>query len=258
MSCSNAARTVIVKDDEQQVTAAAAELFKSIVNQAVEQRGICRVALAGGTTPHALYQDLARRAISQDVPWSKVEIFMGDERDVPLDHVESNYNMVQRTLLDHLPVQPTRIHPMRADADDLPAAAEEYECIIRGAFACAPDEIPRFDLILLGMGSDGHTASLFPGSEALEERRRLVVACKIPVLGRWRMTFTYPLINAAHNVILLVTGRDKAEAVEGLMSREGDESDIPAARVRPSDGNLYIVLDADAGRLAGLKPSHGG
>ncbi|MCK4275990.1 MAG: 6-phosphogluconolactonase, partial [Phycisphaerae bacterium] len=169
-------RSILVENTAEEATEEAAKLFKTIVCEAVDQRGICHVALAGGTTPHALYESLANSAVTGEVPWSKLVVFFGDERDVPHDHIESNYNMVQRTMLDHLPIAPTRVHSMRADAEDLPAAAAEYERTIRQVLQTAPHEIPKFDLILLGMGGEGHTASLFPDTDILTEEDKFVSA----------------------------------------------------------------------------------
>jgi 6-phosphogluconolactonase len=245
---------IIVEPTAETAVQFVATLFKAIICEADGRGGACRLALAGGTTPRALYQRLASESVSGQVPWSCVDVFFGDERDVPLDHVESNYGMAQRTLLDHVPIDPTRIHPMRADAEDIASAAAEYERTIRENVPSGPDGVPCFDLILLGMGGDGHAASLFPGNDAVEENRKLVLAYYVPVLGRKRMTITFPLINAARNIILLVTGADKAPAVQNLLGEEsGDRHALPAARVNPSRGLLTLVLDADAGRLAGLK-----
>lgn len=247
-------KSILVESTAEQATEEAAKLFKTIACEAVSQWGICHVALAGGTTPHALYESLANAAVTGEVPWSELVVFFGDERDVPHDHIESNYNMVQRTMLDHLPIAPTSVHAMRADAEDLPAAAAEYERTIRQVLQAAPDEIPKFDLILLGMGGEGHTASLFPDTDILTEQDKLVAAAFIPVLGRWRMTFTLPLINAARNVILLVTGRDKADAVARLLSDEpADKKHLPAAGIDPVDGKFFVVLDEDASHMAGIR-----
>ncbi len=246
-------RKVLVEDSPEEATALASELVKSIICEAVSERDVCYLALAGGTTPHALYKQLARSCPSGDVPWERVEVFFGDERDVPQDHVESNYRMVQKTLLDNVPIQPTQVHPMPADTDELLAGAAEYEQIIRRIVAGEGGGDPQFDLVLLGMGGDGHTGSLFPGTEALAEQERLVTACFVPVLGRSRMTFTFPLINAARNVLLLVTGQDKSEAVAGLL---GDDpavrQQLPAARVEPT-GLFTVVLDRAAAKLATMK-----
>ncbi len=244
----------MVEASPEKATALACELFKTIVCDAVDQYHVCHLALAGGTTPHALYQQLAKTCASGEVPWEQVEVFFGDERDVPHDSVESNYGMVQKTLLDHVPVRPHQVHPMPADSEDLSAAATEYENVIRRIVAQGADKTPQFDLILLGMGGDGHIASLFPATEVLEERQRLVTAYFVPVLGRKRMTFTFPLLNAARNVILLVTGPDKAEAVAGLLGSDpAAKRHLPAARLGPA-GQFFLVLDASAARRAGLKP----
>ena len=238
----------------EQATDKAAELFKQAVCQAVADRRVCNVALAGGTTPHDLYQKLAADVYDCDVPWASVNVFFGDERDVPHDHVDSNYHMAQRSLLDNAPIPPEQVNPMPADAEDLDAAAVEYEQIVRRIVGGEPT--PQFDLILLGMGGDGHTASLFPRTDALSESHKLVVSQHVPVLGRNRMTFTYPLINAARHVMFLITGEDKADAVAAVL---GDDKrarkEIPAAHVNPVDGKLTIVLDAAAARKAGLKPA---
>ena len=247
---------VVVEATAEAATRFVSTLFKTIICESVDQRGVCRIALSGGTTPHALYQQLAAEGAHGEVPWGRTELFFGDERNVPHDHVESNYRMAQRTLLDHVPIEPTRIHPMPADAADLPAAAAEYEAIVRNALPPDKNGIPRFDIILLGMGGDGHVASLFPLTEALDERKRLVTAYFVPVLGRQRMTFTYPLINAARNVVFLVTGDDKAEAVQKTLQGGPDiRHQLPAAGVCPTDGVLFLVLDAQAASRTGLRPS---
>lgn len=244
----------IVKGSVEQATQACAALFREIAAAAVARHGMFAVALAGGTTPHALYERLAQDATTGEMPWGRLQVFFGDERDVPWDHVESNYNMTQRTLLDHVPIPLDRVHPMPADADDLDAAAGEYEQTVRRVVPAGSGGIPRFDLVLLGMGGDGHIASLFPQTAALNESDKLIVAHFVPVLGRSRMTFTFPLINAAQEIVFLVTGEDKAEAVEALLSGEADVADLPAAGVSPVDGKLTFIFDASAGRRAGLRP----
>ena len=246
-------RQVIVEPHADVATEVVARVFTTILCDAVARRGECFMALAGGTTPHALYQRLAGEPAIAELPWSDVHVFFGDERDVPQDDIESNYAMAQRTLLDHVPIQPGCIHPMPADTEDIDAAARQAEQTLRDTVTAETDGVPRFDLILLGMGGDGHTASLFPGTEVLGETKRLIVGYHVAVLGRNRMTFTLPLINAARNVILLVTGSDKAEAVAGLLGDNPDAAGrIPAAGVAPTDGKLFVVLDADAARLTDL------
>ena len=253
MAHANDYRRVVVEPTAEQATRVVAELFRSIICDSVSRHHLCYVALAGGTTPHRLYGILADPAVSEDVPWNKVEIFFGDERDVSFDHVESNYRMVQRGLLDHVPVELPRVHPMPGDAEDLASAAADYERMVRSTVPAGPDALPCFDLILLGMGGDGHTASLFPATEALNEQEKLVVAHFVSVLGRNRMTFTFPLINAARTVIMLVTGADKGQAVADLLGEDTEaRRRLPAAGVAPTRGKLVLVLDAAAARRAGL------
>jgi len=246
-------RKVLVESNEATATGVALSLFKTIICESVDLHDTCRLALSGGTTPHRLYARLADEAIDGGVPWNRVEVFFGDERDVGPDDADSNYRMAQKTLLDHLPIPPSQVHTVRGDAPDLQAAARDYEEVIRQVVPAGDDEVPRFDLILLGMGGDGHTASLFPGSEAISEQSKLVVAHFVPVLGRNRLTFTFPLINAARNVIMLVTGEDKSEAVAELVGG-GGKSDLPAAQVAPADGVFVLVLDAAAAKLTSLRP----
>ncbi len=248
-------RKVLVEATGSQAAATAGLLFKTIVCEAVSEKNTCCAALSGGTTPHGLYQSLVSSATTGEVPWECVELFFGDERDVPQDHTDSNYRMVQRTMLDHVPIDPRRVHPMPADRVQLESAAAEYEQLIRSVVPAGDDGIARFDLILLGMGHEGHVASLFPRTPAVDEQEKLVVAHHVSTLGRWRMTFTFPLINAARNVLMLVTGEDKAQAVADILSNDPARSELlPAARIAPRNGTLIMVLDAAAARLSGLRP----
>ena len=247
-------KEVYVEPSVEQATGLASKFVKAIVSEAVGRHGFCYLALAGGTTPHGLYLRLASDGCSGDVPWQNVEVFFGDERGVPQDHVASNYRMAQRTLLDHVPIELMHIHPMPADSEDIQGAAAEYEKAIRKAVPSGEEGIPRFDLILLGMGGDGHTASIFPNTEAVSETEKLVAAYHVPVLGRNRMTVTFPLINAARNVILFVTGSDKADAVAKLLDNDPQaRAELPVSRVNPARGNFKIILDAAAARAANLK-----
>ncbi|MFP4053444.1 MAG: 6-phosphogluconolactonase [Phycisphaerae bacterium] len=259
----NATRNVVVKSSETEVARYIAARVKEITNHSVTERGACRLALAGGTTPYALYHLLGSEGLKGDIPWQQVDVFFGDERDVPQDHIDSiqeaidagYYLMVQRTLLDRVPIVPDRVHPMPADASDLQQAAGEYERRIREVVPAGPNGVPMFDLILLGLGSDGHTASLFPENDVIREGQRLVVAYHVPALGRSRMSFTYPLINAARHIIMMVTGEDKAEAVRRLLQDSPDAWHIPAAGVVPyNNGELTLVLDALAARNTGMLP----
>lgn len=233
-----------VMPDAPSVCLATADRFVAIAQQAIEERGIFRVALSGGSTPKTVYPLLLEPARRDRVDWSKVEFFWGDERTVPPDHPESNFGVAYGMLISQLPnVCPDRIHRMPAEAPDLDAAALSHESELRLAFGARGDEPPAFDLIWLGMGPDGHTASLFPGSPALDESDRWVVGNWATYQKVWRMTLTFPVLNAGRSVIVAVNGADKADAVGAI--RAGG-SDLPAARV---DGPQveWIVEEAAAG-----------
>lgn len=219
-----------------------ADRFVTTARDAIQQRGIFRVALSGGSTPKAVYPLLLEPHRRDAVDWSRVEFFWGDERAVPPDHPESNFGVAYGMLISQLPsVRPDRIHRMRAEAPDLDAGALSYESELRLAFGARAGEPPAFDLIWLGMGPDGHTASLFPDSAAIDERERWVVGNWAPSQEAWRMTLTLPVLNAGLDVIFVVTGVDKADALREV--RAGS-SDLPAARV---DGaHVEWIIDSAA------------
>ncbi len=228
------------------VVSATADRFVAAARDAIEERGTFRVALSGGGTPKQVYPLLVER--SDEVDWSRVEFFWDDERSVPPDHPESNFGVAYGMLISQLPgVRPDRIHRMQAEAPDLDAAAMSYESELRLAFEARAGEPPRFDLIWLGMGPDGHTASLFPGSVGLDEEVRWAIGNWAPSQESWRMTLTFPVLNAGRNVLFVVTGADKADALRAI--RAGG-SDLPAARVE-GDHVEWIVDAPAAGEAAG-------
>ena len=197
------------------------------------------IALSGGSTPKRLYESLAQPPFRDTVRWDRLEFFFGDERSVPPDHPDSNYRMASEALLSHVAVQG---HRMRAEAGE----ADAYERLVRERIVEKRDGIPVFDLILLGMGGDGHTASLFPGTKALDERNRLVVMNEVPQMKTRRMTFTYPLINAARRVWVLVPGADKRERVKeclDALAKPSGERPHPIVGVQPAHGELVWWLD---------------
>ena len=233
-------------DEPGDVARATADRFVAAAVDAIEQRGIFRVALSGGSTPKQVYPLLLEPRRRGAVDWAAVEFFWGDERAVPPDHPESNFGVAYGMLISQLPqVRPDRIHRMPAEAEDLEAAALSYESELRLAFGARGDEPPSFDLIWLGMGPDGHTASLFPGSPALDETERWVVAAWAPAQRAWRMTLTFPVLRAGRQTLFVVTGADKAGALERV--RDGDP-ELPAARV--TGDNVDWIIDAAAGRVA--------
>lgn len=221
--------TFSVLADPGAVATAAADRFVESATAALDENGVFRVALSGGGTPKAVYPLLLEPGRRDAIDWSRVEFFWGDERAVPPDHPESNFGVAYQMLIAQLPsVRPERIHRMPAEAPDLDAAALSYETELRLAFGTRGDELPAFDLVWLGMGPDGHTASLFPGSTALDEAERWVVGNWAPEPQAWRMTLTFPVINAARRVLFVVEGANKADAVRAI--RAGD-SGLPSERV---------------------------
>ena len=231
-----------VRDSADAVAREAANRFIAIVADAIERQGIARVALSGGSTPKRVCPLLLEPARRDAVDWSAVEFFWGDERAVPPDHPESNFGVAYFMLISQLPnVRPDRVHRMQAEAPDLDAAALAYETELRLAFGVRGDIPPAFDLIWLGMGSDGHTASLFPGSPALDETERWVVPSWAPAREEARMTLTFPVLNAARETIFVVNGADKADALARV--RSGD-TELPAARV--TGPAVHWIVDAAA------------
>jgi 6-phosphogluconolactonase len=238
--------------DEDEFSRAAASLFVDVAVAAVRGHGRFAVALSGGSTPKKLYSLLAQPEFSRRTPWDDVHLFWGDERCVPPDHAESNYGMVEEVLLRHLTIPRGNVHRIRGEAPPEQAAAE-YDVALRAFFGLAGEAWPRFDLVLLGLGEDGHTASLFPGSPALAEMARLAVASRVMGAGTAdRVSLTLPVIDHAAVVAFLVAGERKRSAVARVVRHPDDHGGLPAQRVRPSDGQLLWLLDEAA--AAGIRP----
>jgi len=241
---------VIICDDLAALSREAAAHFAHSAEEATAARGRFTVALSGGTTPRALYALLAQDSWRARVPWAATHVFWGDERCVPPDHPDSNYRLAYRTLLAHVPIPAGNIHRLRGEIDPT-VAASEYEDILRAAFDLRPGQLPRFDLILLGLGEDGHTASLFPGIAAVHERERLVVAQWVEKLNAYRLTLTPPVLNAAAAVLFLVAGGAKAAALRQVLSGDDRPDRYPAQVVRPAAGDVTWLVDrAAAGQLS--------
>ncbi|HYN14311.1 MAG TPA: 6-phosphogluconolactonase [Terriglobales bacterium] len=221
----------------------AAEFYADTAGAAVRRAGTFTVALSGGSTPELMYRALAGPEFQDRVPWAKGEYFWSDERCVPPEHPESNYGLAERALLSKAPIPRERIHRMRGELEPERAAAE-YEREMRRVFGVAAPAVPRFDLLLLGMGDDGHSASLFPGSPALNETSGLVAANYVKKFSTHRLTLTFAVINAARNVVFLVSGAKKAPALRQVI--RGGGTPVPAERVHPSDGKLIWVVDEAA------------
>lgn len=232
----------ILKTATELFEAAAAE-FAAQASAAVRARGRFTVALSGGSTPRTLYSLLATKP---NIPWDKICIFWGDERHVPPDQPESNYHMANEALLSKVPVPVENIFRIHAEEKDATAAALQYEQTLKDFFHLSPGEFPRFDLILLGVGPDGHTASLFPDTSALNETKRLVVSNWVPKFQTDRITFTLPVLNAAACVMFLLRGADKASTLHEVL--ENSSADLPSQKVRPANGKLIWLVDEPAAR----------
>lgn len=237
--------------DAVQIARAAALEFVRLAASAVQEKDLFAVALAGGSTPRSLYSLLADdQSLRQQIPWDKLHFFWGDERHVPPDDKDSNYRMANDAMLSKVPVPPGNVHRIKTEDPDAQHAADAYEQELRSFFQLGPGEWPRFDLVLLGMGPDGHTASLFPGTTALDETTRLVAATWVEKFKTYRVTLTLPVLNNAANVVFLVGGAEKAEVLRTVLTEEGGAPQFPAQLIRPVNGRLLWLLDeAAAGTL---------
>ena len=240
--------SVYVLEDAEHLAKAAAAFVDSVTRAAVERRGVATVALSGGSTPKQLGIELTQAPYRESVPWGSLQLFWGDERWVPLDSPESNAGEARRGWLDEIGLHEDQIHPF-THGDDPDRSAADYEALVHQLVPGEP--VPQFDLILLGMGDDGHTASLFPGTAALAVTDRLVVANLVPKLETVRLTFTAPLINAARNVALLIAGSGKASRLREVLEGSAQPAELPSQLVRPETGKLiWLVDEAAAAKLA--------
>jgi 6-phosphogluconolactonase len=235
------------------VAHAAAGIFSDLAAHAVAARGRFTVALSGGQTPNLLYRTLAgESAAGASIPWSRVHVFWSDERHVPPTHADSNYRAAASALLDRVPIPAAQVHRVRAESPSAESAALDYERTLQWAFRLEQGQRPIFDLLLLGMGSDGHTASLFPGSPALGETTRLVAAPWVPQLNVWRITMTPPVLLSATATLVLVVGTQKAATLRAALEEPADPARCPIQFLRASRHDVTWLVDRDAAsRLAG-------
>jgi 6-phosphogluconolactonase len=248
---------LMLVDDAPALADAAARMIADTAADAVAARGRFTIVLSGGGTPRETYMRLATPPFADGIPWDRTLVFFGDERCVPPDHAESNYRMANESLLSKVGIPPDRVYRMRGEADDPEAAATEYARTLATVFQTPRGGLPRFDLVLLGLGLDGHAGSLFPGSPAAKEIFRTVVAvhaaaARIPQ----RLTLTIPTINAAARVLFLVSGAEKAKVVKATLS---GGAILPASMIRPDDGALTWIVDrAAAALLSADRPPRAG
>jgi 6-phosphogluconolactonase len=245
-----------VEPDAAALAARAARYFVEEAEAAVAARGRARIAISGGSTPKAAFHLLADPAQPwrARMPWDKLELFWVDERCVPPDHPDSNYRMTREALLDHVPLPPAQVHRMEGELEPEVAAAR-YESELRNSFRLEGAETPRFDLINLGMGPDGHTASLFPHTAALHETSRLAVANHVQNKDAWRITLTWPVINQGSSVFFLIGGADKTQILKEVMLGPRDPERLPSQLISPASGILTLFLDKAAAAL--LPPTDG-
>jgi 6-phosphogluconolactonase len=239
--------------NEVRVFANAAELARAAageislrIQETLRARARFTWALSGGSTPRALYRLLASDDYRERLPWRAIHLFWGDERHVPPDHAESNFRMAREAMLDAVPVPAENVHRIHAEEPDAARAAKLYEDELRAFFALAPGEWPRFDLVLLGLGKDGHTASLFPGGDAVRERQRLVVAPWVEAQRAFRITLTPPVLSRARRTLFLVSGAEKAAALHAVLAGKREPDRYPAQEVA---GNRLWLVDREAARL---------
>lgn len=240
-----------VSPDAAALAARTAEHITQSVEKAAAERGRARIAISGGSTPKAAFHLLADsgKPWRARMPWDQLEVFWVDERCVPPDHPDSNYRMTREAMLDHVPLKPEQVHRMEGELDPQ-VAASRYESLLRNAFRLEGAESPRFDLIQLGMGPDGHTASLFPGTAALSEMARLVIANHVPQQTQsWRITLTWPVINNASSVFFEIGGADKAQLIHDVFTGTNDPERLPSQLIWPSGGILTLILDQAAAAL---------
>jgi 6-phosphogluconolactonase len=231
----------------EELARAAAEEFVRLAKEAVSAKDSFNVVLSGGSTPKSLYSLLANeRALRGQVPWDKIHFFWGDERHVPPDHAESNYRMANEAMLSKAPIQAENVHRIKGENPDAGKAADEYDRALRDFFRLSDGQFPGFDLAFLGLGPDGHTASLFPGTKALHEQRRLAVSNWVGKFYTDRITLTAPVFNNAACVIFHVGGSDKALPLKAVLEGKYEPEQLPAQLIRPERGRLLWIADRAA------------
>jgi 6-phosphogluconolactonase len=239
-----------VEPDPAALARRVAQYFVEMVGEAVAGRGRARIAISGGSTPRATFQLLAdpTQPWRNRMPWGSLDLYWVDERAVPPNNAESNYRMTREALLDHVPLRPEQIHRMEGELDPEVAAAR-YESELRNSFRLEGAQSPRFDLVALGMGTDGHTASLFPHTQAIHEISRLVTANRVPRKDAWRITLTWPVIDHASSVFFLIAGADKAQILKEVLTGPRDPECLPSQLIWPASGILTLFLDKAAARF---------
>ena len=243
-------REVHILDDAASIAKRAAQEILQASTSAVAQRGSFTLVLAGGSTPKTLYQLLVSdAALRAQLPWDKMILLFGDERHVPPDHADSNFRMATETMISKASLKPQQVLRIKGEYADTEKAAQEYEQTLRATFKLREAVFPRFDVVLLGMGNDGHTLSLFPGTKALHQTRRLAVRNWVGKLYAERITMTAPAVNNAAHVIFMVTGADKALPLKGVLEGPYEPDQLPSQLIQPRNGKLQWLVDTAAGGM---------
>jgi len=246
-------REIRILEDGAAIAKRAAQEFVQAATLAVREKGSFNAVLAGGSTPKALYGLLVNDpTLRSQVPWDKIHLFFGDERHVAPDHPDSNFRMATETLISKSPVKPEQVTRIKGEYPDADRAALEYEKALREYFKLKNGEYPRFDLVLAGMGNEGHTLSLFPGTKALHADGRIVVRNWVGKLYAERITLTAPAASNAARVIFMVTGADKAPALKGVLEGPFEPEQLPAQLLQPKNGKLLWLVDAAAGSMLSI------
>jgi 6-phosphogluconolactonase len=241
-------REVRILPDGAAIAKRAAQEFVQTATSAVSEKGSFTVALAGGSTPKALYNLLVNdAALRSQIPWDKAHFFFGDERSVPPDDADSNFRMASEAMLSKAALKPEQVSRIKGEYKDTEKAVQEYEQALRSHFKLASGQLPRLDLVLLGMGNEGHTLSLFPGTKALHDNGRLVMRNWVGKLYTERITMTAPVANNAALVIFMVTGSDKALALKGVLEGPYEPEQLPSQLIQPKNGRLLWLVDTAAG-----------
>jgi 6-phosphogluconolactonase len=243
-------REIRILKDAAAIAAFAAEKFLQAAQSAVSRNGSFTVALSGGSTPKILYSSLVSDArLRANLPWDKMQLFFGDERHVGPDDPQSNFRMATESMISKSPLRPEQVERMKGEYPDAEKAALEYEQVLRARFQIKNAELPRFDLVMAGMGDEGHTLSLFPGTKALHPGDRIVVRNWVGKLYTDRITITAPLANNAAMVLFMVAGKDKALALKGVLEGPYEPEQLPAQLLQPSNGELLWLVDQAAGSM---------
>jgi 6-phosphogluconolactonase len=244
-------REIYILKDNPAIARRAAEEFVKMAQSAVQQHGSFSVALSGGSTPKLLYSLLATdAALRAKVPWDEIQLFFGDERHVGPDNAQSNFKMASETMITKAPLKPEQVHRMKGEYPDAEQAAKEYEQDLRAHFHLNNAELPRLDLVLAGMGDEGHTLSLFPGTKALHPQEgRAVVRNWVGKLYTDRITLTAPVANNAKMILFMVAGKEKALALKAVLEGPYEPEQLPAQLLQPTNGKLLWLVDEAAGSM---------